>query len=107
MKNAILSSTRTIGVLVLLLSLFDLSSCQKETAFATTKASGIIRQQGVSTYQYGTHVLTDDTGKTLYALRSKKNLDNYIGKHVEIKGKKVNGYPVENGPEYLEVTKVK
>lgn len=83
-------------------------SCNKDTEFTSTKSSGTIQLQGITTYMYGTHILKDSSGKTLYALRSKSvNLDEYINKNVEIKGKKVNGYPIERGPEYLEVTCVK
>jgi hypothetical protein len=85
-------------------------SCKKETECKSTTASGVIHKQGMTTYQYGTHTLVDDNGKTIYALKSKNsklNLDNYIDKNVEIKGHKIIGYPVDGGPEYLEVTKVK
>jgi hypothetical protein len=33
-------------------------------------AIGIIKKQGLTTYMYGTHILEDDNGKTLYALKS-------------------------------------
>jgi hypothetical protein len=68
--------------------------------------SGVLQKPGMTTYQYGTHVLTSE-GKR-YALKSGTvNLDNYVDKKVKIKGTKVEGYPVENGPELLEVTDIK
>lgn len=71
-------------------------------------ASGVLLEQGVSTYQYGTHVLNDKEGKTMYALKSETiKLNMYIGKQVELQGIPVEGYPVEGGPEYLEVIKIK
>ncbi len=33
-------------------------------------STGIIKQRGFTTYMYGTHILVNDTGKTLYALKS-------------------------------------
>lgn len=71
-------------------------------------ASGLLLEQGVSTYQYGTHVLNDKDGKTIYALKSETiKLNMYIGKQVELQGIPVEGYPLEGGPEYLEVIKIK
>lgn len=69
---------------------------------------GILERQGITTYQYGTHVLLDKDGKTLYALKSESlQLDQYIGKSVEVKGKLVEDYPVDGGPAYLEVVRIK
>lgn len=83
-------------------------SCKKDTEFGVTKDNGLIEAQVITTYMYGTHILTDGAGNTLYALRSSSvTLNNYIGKNVEIKGHKVKGYPVGGGPEYIDVSKVK
>jgi hypothetical protein len=79
-------------------------SLQKDEVFI----KGILERQGITTYQYGTHVLLDKDGKTLYALKSESlQLDLYIGKSVEVKGKLVEDYPVDGGPAYLEVVKIK
>jgi hypothetical protein len=70
-------------------------------------ASGIVQQQGVTTYQYGTHILVDVNGNTIYALKSDVvPLNNYMGKKVELQGIPVEGYPIEGGPEYLEVVTI-
>ncbi len=83
-------------------------SCKKDTEYTVTKASGLIKAQGITTYMYGTHILTDKAGNTLYALRgSSATLDNYIDKNVELEGHKVKGYPVDGGPEYIDVSKIK
>lgn len=67
---------------------------------------GKIEQQGITSYQYGTHTIT--ASDDFYALRSEKvNLDEYVGEEITIYAKKVEGYPVDNGPVYLEVEKVK
>lgn len=112
---------RTIQLTLLLFCTLPLlNSCKSTTtlpAEQTTdnnkpsvgvQAKGMILQQGITTYQYGTHVLNDKDGKTTYALKSETlKLDNYIGKTVELEGIPVEGYPIEGGPEYLEVTKIK
>ncbi|MBM78813.1 MAG: hypothetical protein CL846_10055 [Crocinitomicaceae bacterium] len=66
------------------------------------KTSGVIQKQGITTYQYGTHTIPG------YALKSNTiDLDKYIDQKVKIKGSKVDGYPVDGGPEYIEVKKIK
>jgi len=70
-------------------------------------AEGVIQKQGMTTYQYGTHVLKDSNKKTLYALTSKsEKLDTYVGKQVKITGTLIPDYPVDGGPKYVEVTSV-
>ncbi|ARS38931.1 hypothetical protein CA265_04245 [Sphingobacteriaceae bacterium GW460-11-11-14-LB5] len=72
----------------------------------TVTASGTIEKLGMTTFQYGTHLLKADN-KT-YALKSANiNLDTYLDKKVTIKGRKVAGYPLDGGPELVEVTLVK
>ncbi len=66
------------------------------------KATGKIQQQGMTTYQYGTHRIAK------YAIRSSTiDLDNYIGQTVTIIGQLIEGYPIEGGPEFLEVVDIK
>jgi len=73
---------------------------------SSVTASGTIQKLGMTTFQYGTHLLKADN-KT-YALKSGSiNLDTYLDKKVTIKGKKVAGYPVDGGPELIDVTLVK
>jgi hypothetical protein len=67
-------------------------------------SSGIIKKQGITTYMYGTHVLLDENGRTLYALRSDNiDLNKYINRKVTVKDYLVNGYPIDFGPNYLNV----
>ncbi|MCJ7812770.1 hypothetical protein MUP95_05555 [bacterium] len=67
-------------------------------------ASGIIKKQGMTGYMYGTHVLKNDNGITLYALRSNNiDLDDYIDLKETVKGDLIDGYPVDGGPDYLDV----
>lgn len=89
--------------ILLLLILLAVNSCEKKVGFL--HFTGTLEKQGMTTYQYGTHVISN--GSVTYALRSQKiNLDLYKGKTVEILGTKIEGYPIESGPEYLEVEKV-
>ncbi|MBD0401234.1 hypothetical protein [Flammeovirga sp. EKP202] len=78
-------------------------SCAKNDVNSNTiEITGVIKAQGITTYQYGTHTVSG------YALRSSSvNLDNYIDQEVTIVGQKVEGYPVDGGPDYIEVEKVK
>jgi len=69
---------------------------------------GIVKKQGMTSYMYGTHVLVNENGRTLHALKSDRiNLDSYVGKKVTVSGELVPGYPVENGPNYLHVGSVR
>ena len=71
------------------------------------KSVGIIRKQGTTSYMYGTHILVDDDGRTLYALKSDRiKLDPYVGRKVTVSGELIKGYPVEGGPTYLNVDSV-
>lgn len=67
--------------------------------------TGRIQKQGMTTYQYGSHILkTDDT---FYALRSKEHdLNDYVGKKVKVISEKIAGYPISGGPEFILVLKI-
>lgn len=81
-----------------------MQTCSKQSA-ALVEFKGRLEKQGITTYQYGTHVIGN--GSTTYALRSETiDLNDYNGKTVTVKGVKIPGYPVEGGPEFLEVSVV-
>ena len=73
-------------------------------------ATGVLEKPEVTTYQYGTHALTDEASGTRYALQSESvNLDAYVGERVTIYGTPVPGYQdgqVEGGPDLLRVDRV-
>ena len=70
----------------------------------TVAAAGVIRRQGFTDYDYGSHVLKDEDGATLYALTSDKiDLDEYIGLIKTVRGESVSGYPLDGGPDYMNV----
>lgn len=91
-----------------LLLFFFTATCSNATQNDKDKMeiTGTIEQQGMTSYQYGTHTLTNE--ETFYALKSEKvNLDNYLGETVTVIAEKISGYPVDGGPEYLMVLEVK
>jgi hypothetical protein len=95
-----------LSISILFLAFFFSCSISKQTG--TIETRGIIQLQGITTYQYGTHVLVDKDGDTIYALRSEGiDLDGYRDKKVKIVGIKIEGYPVDGGPDYLKVRSIK
>ncbi|MDG2343085.1 MAG: hypothetical protein P8L23_00725 [Flavobacteriales bacterium] len=94
---------RSVKFLLFIALISSLSySCNKSLFSNKVKTTGLIQKQGITTYMYGTHTITD------YALKSNSiNLDNYIDKNVSIIGEKIDGYPVDGGPDYIEVKKIK
>ena len=75
-------------------------------ATTSMEIEGKIEVIGMTSWQYGTHTLSND--KDFYALRSKAvKLEQYEGKNVKIIADKIEGYPVDGGPEFLEVLSIK
>lgn len=72
------------------------------------EADGIVQPQGITFYQYGSHVLADPSGETRFALQSADPalLDRVIGRHVRVSGRLVPGYPVDMGPPLIDVQEV-
>ena len=97
----------------LILTLFCglLTSCNMNNTNASKETDrfefhGLLKQQGFTVYQYGTHVISN--GSQTYALQSSTvNLDAYVDKNVTIKGSKIDGYPIDNGPMFIDVKEVK
>ena len=94
--------------------LFFTATCNNQTSndnksmdtTTSIEVEGTIEAIGMTSWQYGTHTLTND--EDFYALRSKTvKLDQYEGKTVTIVAQKIDGYPVDGGPEFLEVLKIK
>lgn len=94
-------------VLSLFVAIFSGCTSFKDSNTANrATATGTIQKIGMTTFQYGTHLLTTDS-KT-YALKSDAiDLNQYVDKKVTVKGTKVKGYPVDGGPELLDVTLIK
>lgn len=67
--------------------------------------SGKIEKLEVSGFGYGSHLINSD--RKMYALTSKDiDLNKFVGKAVIAKGKKIDGYPLEGGPDYIEIIQV-
>jgi len=85
-----------LGILVCISTL----SCSKNKK-DSVKITGTIQKQGITTYQYGTHTISG------YALRSSVvELDDYVNLQTTAIGHKIDGYPVDSGPDYIEVESV-
>lgn len=81
------------------------SSCGSRNTQMEHTYTGTIEAAGITSYQYGTHLLRTDDEE--YALKSENiNLKDYEGKKVMITAKKIDDYPIEGGPVYLSVLKV-
>ena len=98
------------GLQIVILSLLFLAAtCNKSVSGENQDLmtfKGEIDKIGMSTWQYGTHTLTVED--TFYALKSEKiDLTPYEGKTVTITAEKIEGYPVDGGPEFLNVVQVK
>lgn len=81
-------------------------ACGSSNGGSNQEYTGTIEAAGITSYQYGTHrlITNDDT----YALKSEKvNLSDYEGKKVTITAEKVEGYPLEGGPIFLNVLSIR
>ncbi|TDN88076.1 hypothetical protein DET49_10926 [Salegentibacter sp. 24] len=86
--------------------LFLNTNCNRKTSETQMKLTGTLTSQGITSYQYGTHTLK--TSNEFYALKSENlDLDQFVGRKVTILGSKIEGYPVDGGPEYISVQQVK
>jgi len=82
------------------------ATCNKSQMDNSLEVTGTIEAIQMTSWQYGTHTISNDT--IFYALRSEKsNLEPFEGKTVTITAVKIEGYPVDGGPEFLEVTSVR
>ena len=88
-----------VGILICLSTI----SCDKDdTKPNSVEIVGTIQKQEITTYQYGTHTISG------FALSSSSiALDDYINQNVTIVGYKIDGYPVDGGPDYIEVEEIK
>lgn len=99
-----MKKTKTFLLIVLALLVL---SCRKKEKNVLIEARGIILVQGITIYQYGDHVLLDNSGNVLFALVSDGNIpDNGTRQPVGIRGYKMKGYPIDSGPELIYVTEV-
>ena len=99
----IMKKFRWMGIVLILL--IGISACSKEDGLGDkVTETGTIKLLEASTFQYGSHILVDSQYNMLYALRSDKlNLNNYNDQNVKIVGNLIEGYPVDGGPDFVEV----
>lgn len=94
-------------ILILLFTTLILSSCDLLESEESVSSTGKLSKLEASVWMYGSHILRDNEGKIKYALESSKiNLDDYEGKTVIVFGEKVEGYPVDFGPDFMKVTRI-
>lgn len=91
----------TIAILFSLLFTSCVKVSKSSSNTSSVSAYGYLQKQGVTTYNYGTHTLEGSALKS-----STINLDNYLNKYVTISGHKINGYPQNGGPDFIEVESV-
>src|SRR5690606_4816580 len=94
--------------LILSIVVAVISSCSSMKSGADADAvtmTGEMKPLGMTTFQYGTHAIKSED--TLYALRiSTVNLKDFEDKSVTLICTKVSGYPLEGGPELIEVSAI-
>ncbi len=107
---------------IIIFSLFA-TSCERaaqstESAKESDLYYGVIKPMGMTTWQYGTHLLSgykpderegSEAEPIMFAMKSdgKVDLDAYSGQRVVIRANPVSGYPVDGGPVFLEVNNIK
>lgn len=93
------------------LFLIILASCSSSTVENNNliTKNGILTKIEMSTWMYGSYILSDENGKPIVALEENENIEfeKYNGKKVEVKGELIEGYPLDGGPEYLSVKSIK
>jgi hypothetical protein len=87
------------GILICLSAI----SCEKDQVDPDrVEITGVVQRQGITVYQYGTHTICG------YALRSSSvTLDDYVNQTVTVVGHKIDGYPIDFGPDYIEVEEIR
>lgn len=99
----IVNNSKTL-ILALLFSLVFIS-CEKSKYVSF---EGVIEELEVTTWMYGTHIIygteANGTENVRYALRSDNyELSEFLLEPVLVEGYLIRGYPVSDGPEYINV----
>ena len=97
-------------LLFLILTCIALTACSSTDAIERESHSfnyaGVIEPIEMSIWQYGTHTLTTNGGD-LYAVKSDTiDLNEYNNKSVQVEGEVIEGYPVDSGPEFLDIKSI-
>ncbi|MGV3587933.1 MAG: hypothetical protein ACO1OF_13080 [Adhaeribacter sp.] len=85
------------------------TNCEKEEGLIGEyqyELKGEIQEMRPTWYIYGTHQIR--TNSKTYPLKSNTiDLDKFLNKKVTIWGDNIQGYPVDGGPDYIEVKRIK
>lgn len=101
-----MEKTRKIALIGILVILLTACGTSREVDPNLMVVEGVLKKQGITTYQYGTYTISGDDG--FFALSSSEvDLEAYVDQEVEIRATKIAGYPVDGGPVYLQVQEVK
>ena len=96
----------TLNLLTGIILAFFTATCNTGNNSSQLEVTGTIQEQGMTSYQYGTHTLTNK--ETFYAIKSDDvDLNDYLNQKVTVTAEKIEGYPIEGGPDYLRVLEVK
>ncbi len=97
---------KLFGIIAAGLIILFTTSCGGGNTETLKQYEGTIEAAGITSYQYGTHILRNESD--WYALKSDTiDLTNYEGREVTISASVIEGYPVDGGPVYLNVQKIK
>lgn len=70
-------------------------------------ATGTVKPAGITSFQYGSHLLYDSSGRLTHALASDEvDLGKWENRRVRLSGILKEGYPVDNGPPYVTVLSI-
>jgi hypothetical protein len=76
--------------------------------YLMTEKKGFIKTSGITSFNYGSHVLVSETGDIIYALESHLiDLSEHTKGEMRITGKLNPDYPVDGGPELIMVSEVR
>ncbi len=76
--------------------------------YLMVREKGFIKTAGITSFNYGTHVLVSGNGEILYALESSSvDLSDFTKGEATVTGKIDPDYPVDGGPEFLSVSDVR
>jgi starvation-inducible outer membrane lipoprotein len=96
--------------LVVVAVMVALATAAPVMAQESVVATGTMERLDITSYQYGSHAITDEASGAFYVLNSDVvDLDAYDGQRVTVYGTLVPGYEsgqVEGGPPLVYVTEV-
>lgn len=107
MRRLVVLLATALGLLAAAPALAQTSSDQYGNGGSVT-VTGVLQEQGITSYQYGTHFITDTGSGTGYALKSSRvDLNRYVGERVTVHGTlAMKAGELEGGPALIDVCRV-